>query len=226
MQSARSRALGLTSPPLGAASAFWAGRRAFRCAARCCRSASSSGSRSRPAGKPRRSGLPAARRRTAGQHRPAVNLTVPITIVLSVCAGLADRAQRPAGRAALVLARGGAAGDPGLRAQLCLDQHWCRAARPVGPACWSRFSPISRFSICRCGAVAPSRPGNGGRRRVTWPWALARVQARRAAAIAARHLRRLAAGRPASAGRIRPLSSMIRFDTFHHGDRRPVPVDL
>ncbi len=46
-------------------------------------------------------------------------------------AGLADRAQRPAGRAALVVAGRRAAGHPGLRALLCLDQRRARHARAL-----------------------------------------------------------------------------------------------
>ena len=77
-------------------------------------------------------------------------------------AGLADRAQRSAGRAALGLARGGAAGGARLRAQLCLGQRRPEPARPLRPACWSRSSPIFRSSTCRSprscgGSIRPSR---------------------------------------------------------------------
>ena len=76
------------------------------------------------------------------------------------------------------------------------------------------------------GAAAPPRPGARGRRRLARPQPpRAGVPARGAAAAAARHLRRRAAGRAAPAGRIRAFRD-VRFDTLHHRDRRPVPVDL
>ena len=55
------------------------------------------------------------------------------------------------------------------------------------------------------------------------PWRV--FATRRAAAAETGHLRRLAAGRPASARRIRPLR-LHPLRHLHHGDRRPVPVDL
>ena len=139
---------------------------------------------------------------------------------------LADRAQRPAGRPRVGLAAGGAAGHPGLRPQLCLGQPRARPCTGCWPACWSPRCPISRSSISRwprrcAGSIRPSRsprPRSG-----LGP--VARVLARRAAAAAAGHLRRRAAGRPAPAGRIRP----VRDDPLrhlHHRDRRPVPVHL
>ena len=133
-----------------------------------------------------RAGLPAPRRRAAGQHGAAGRLHRAALHRAGGRPGLADRAHRPAGRADLGLARGRAAGGAGLRPQLCLGQPWCPVCTACSAACWSRCSPISRSSICR------SRHSCGGsiRRSRTSPprsaSALAGLPARRAAAVAAR----------------------------------------
>ena len=117
---------------------------------RCCRLASSSGWRCRPAGR--------RHRRWSFGHASASFWSTPSLLVACAGAdldravggaGLADRTQRPARRSPVGLAVGCPARHPCLRPQLCLDQRWCRPARPVGRRAGFGRSPISRSSICR-----------------------------------------------------------------------------
>ena len=169
--------------------------------------------------------LPAARRRAAGQYGPAGDLHRAAVHSAGRRAGVADRARRSSRRPTLGLARRRAAGGSGIRPRLCLGQPRSRPARPVrrrhrlGAGLFSVSLPADRRS------AAAARSRLGGLRRLARPRAVARVPARRAAAAAARHLRRLAADRIAPAGRIWPVrDDPIRH--LHDRHRRSVPVDL
>ena len=170
-------------------------------------------------------GFPPPCRRTPAQYRPAgINHRAAVRRARGG-AGLADRTQRPAGRANLGLASCRAACRAGFRSQLCLDHRCPRSARTAGrrAGVCGRLFPVSLPASGRC--VAPARPRHGRHRRVARLKPLRSIFSRRAAAIAAGDLRRLAAGWSASAGRIR----LVRHDPLRHlhdRHRRPVPVHL
>ena len=171
-------------------------------------------------------GLPAARRRAAGQHRAAGGpARCPSAIVLAVAlAWLTERSDLPGARLWAWLAVA-----PLAVPAFVHSYAWISVVPGLhGLAGGVLVSVLAYFPFLYLPVAAALRrldPGAGGCRRLARARPLAGVLPRRAAAAAAGDLRRLAAGRPASAGRIRPLrDDPLRH--LHHRDRRPVPVDL
>ena len=170
-------------------------------------------------------GLPAARRRTAGQHGAAGGAARAAVRRAGGGAGLADRAQRllPAARFWAWLAVA-----PLAVPAFVHSYAWITSVPGLhGLSGGVLVSVLAYFPFLYL-PVAARCAGSIRRWRMPPPRsavALAGVLPGGAAAIAAGAVRRLAAGRPASAGRIRPVrDDPLRY--LHHGDRRPVPVEL
>ena len=120
-------------------------------------------------------GLPAAGGRAPGQHRAARGAHPAVRDRLGDRARLAHRADRPAGRAGVGVAGGGAAGGAGVRAKLRLDGRRARDQRPVPGRAHLGAGVLSRSSTCRLPRSSAASIRRSRTRRVRSAYAPAAV---------------------------------------------------
>ncbi len=169
--------------------------------------------------------FPLARRRADDEHAAAGAVHGAACDASRHCARLADGAQRPAVCETVVCTLRCAARHSGLRAFLCLDRHVAGFPRVAG-----RYRDFGHrlFSVSLSADFGSAQASRSGARRsgiFARPFRWRCFPPRGAAAVAPVHPGRRVAGRAASSGGIRPLcDDPLRH--VHHGDRRPVPVNL